>query len=288
MIDLNSLTIHSAPLEEWAKSLGYLYLYPIYSSIVAGFIFWFIFSFLPEKSRKRSFSIGIFNDLLALNNQVFSYFDFLLRHRDRSPSFFQDKIHACSLTEDDLCLALHNKVISTAYLNDPLIANQMLVVGDELIKKVAEMDLVIDRLYSFNYFLSSEEVTLLRNMHEKIHRYMPYIEGNLNRVDLFPINPSISFMAKSLLELQDDFKEFRKIIFKNKLAERNFLMQKILRLFHLGSYKACIMECKHAIKKFPSDSNWYSLFMVRSYLFLNKKIWFRYLFLNKKMLLANC
>lgn len=272
IIDCIISIIPSATLEEWAKGLDYLYLYPIYSSIVAGIIFWFIFSFLPEKRRKKSFGVGVLNDLLTLNNQVFGVFDFLLRHRDHSPSFFQDKIHACSLTEEDFCLALQNKVISQAYLYDPLIANQMLIVGVELFKKASEIDAVINRLYSFNYFLSSEEVTLLRNMHEKIHRYLPYIESNYNKRDgHFPIDPSISFMTKSLLELQDDFREFRKLIFKNKLPERNFLIQKISRLFNLGRYKACIEECKLAIKKFPSDSSLYSSFMIRCYYFLNKK-----------------
>lgn len=271
IIDSITFTTPSVALEEWAKSLSYLYLYPIYSSIVAGFIFWFVFSFLPERRRKKSFGIGVLNDLLTLNNQVFSFFDFLLRHRDHSPSFFQDKIHACSLSEEEFCLALQNKVISETYLNDPRIASQMLVVGNELIKKVAEIDVVIDRLYSFNYFLNSEEVSLLRNMHEKIHRYIPYIESNLSRVDLFPINPSISFMAKSLMELQDDFRELRKIVFKNKLAERNFMIHKVLRLFHLGNYKACIVECKHAMQKFPLDSSLFRLFTIRCYIFLNKK-----------------
>jgi hypothetical protein len=108
-------------------------------------------------------------------------------------------------------------------------------------------------------------------MHEKIHRYMPYVESNLSRADGFPINPSISFMSKSLLELQDDFRELRKIVFKNKLAERNFLIRKILRLFHLGDYKACIVECKHAMQKFPLDSSLYRLFTIRCYIFLKKK-----------------
>lgn len=264
----------------------YLYGYPVFSSIIAGFIFWIIFSYLPEKSRKKSFGVGVLNDLLTLNGQIFSYFDYLLRHRDRSPSFFQDKIHACSLTKEDISLALHNKIISSAHLSEPQLVNNMLEVKQDLIKKVSEMDIIINRLYSFNYFLSPEEVTLLRNIHEKIHRYIPYIELDVGKDGLLPINPSISFMTTSLLELQDDFRKFRKIIFKNNLKERDFLIHKILRAFNTRSYKDCIKECKLGIKHFPSDSSLYNLFLVRCYYLMNKKK-IAYLFLNDCLLSNN-
>lgn len=249
----------------------YLYWYPIVSSIFSGFIFWIIFSHLPEKSRKKSFGVGVSNDLLTLNGQIFSYFDYLLRHRDRSPSFFQDKIHACSLTKEDISLALHNKIISPDHLNDPLLGSKMLVVREELIKKVAEMDIIINRLYSFNYFLRSEEVALLRSIHGNIHCYLPYIELKVDEDGLLPVNPSISFMTNSLIELQDDFRNLRKLIFQNSLQERVFLIHKILRSFNIGSYKNCIRECKLGIKEFPSDSSLCNLFLVRCYYFLNKK-----------------
>ena len=60
-------------------------------------------------------------------------------------------------------------------------------------------------------------------------------------------------------------------IFKNNLKERYFLIHKILRSFNIGSYKNCIKECKLGVKKFPSDSSLYNLFLVRCYYFLNKK-----------------
>lgn len=249
----------------------YLYGYPVFSSIVAGFIFWIIFSHLPERNRKKSFGAGVLNDLLILNGQIFSYFDYLLRHRDRSPSFFQDKIHACLLTKDDISLALQNKIISQAHLSESQLAGNMLEVKQDLIKKVSEMDIIINRLYSFNYFLSSEVVTLLRNIHEKIHRYIPYIELDVDKDGLLPIDPSISFMTTSLLELQDDFRKFREIIFKNNLKERYFLIHKILMAFNTGSYKNCIRECKLGIMHFPSDSSLYNLFLVRCYYFMSKK-----------------
>ena len=270
-IDLITSIPLSATQVEWTTGFGYLYLYPIFSSIFAGLIFWYIFSYQPDKRRKKNFGVGVLNDLLILNNQLFGYFSSLLKHSDRCPQLFQNKLHGCSLTAEDVGLALYNKVISPAYLNDPLIANQMVIVGNSLIKQVFEIDVVINRLYSFNYFLNSEEVTLLRSMHEKIHRYIPYIQMNLGRNDLTPINPSISFMTESLMELQDDFRIFRKSIFKNKLQVRDFILNKIRMLFNTGNYKACIKECKDSIERLPCESCLSNLFIIKSYFSLNKK-----------------
>ena len=87
----------------------YLYLYPIISSGLAGILFWFIFSFLPDRDRHKSFGIGITNDLISLNNAIFGYIDSLSRTTTHSPSQFQDKIHSCSLTEEDINILLQNK-----------------------------------------------------------------------------------------------------------------------------------------------------------------------------------
>lgn len=254
-------------------SFEYLYLYPIFCSIIAGIMFWYIFSYLPEKSRRKSFGVGVLNDLLALNQQVFGFYDFLMRHQDHSPSFFQNKIQSSTLAKDEISTALQNKLISKYYLTRLQNPNDFLIVGEELVKKVTEIDVVINRLYSFNYYLSPTEVSLIRNIHEKVHRYIPYIQSNLDRgkVEFIPINPSISFMTVSLIELQNDFREFRSLIFKNKLIDRDFIVHKVLWLFNSEKYKECVKECKAWTSKLPLDSSLFDMFLIRSYHCLNNK-----------------
>ena len=251
----------------------YLYLYPIVSSIVAGLIFWLIFSFLPDRNRKKSFGIGINNDLFTLNNQIFGYFDFFLRFQENSPSCFQDKIHSSSLTEEDLNTTLQNKIISKVYLQEIPDSRQMLVVGNKLISMVAEIDKTIDRLFSFNYFLSSREVMLLRNIHENIHRYMPYIQldSNIHRTPPFPVDLSLAFMTRVLLDLQDNFRNLRKIIFNTARTESDQVIQKIQWQFYSGNYKYCIKECNIWINKFPFDSSLQSMYLIRCNFFLHRK-----------------
>lgn len=251
----------------------YLYFYPIFSSIIAGFIFWLIFSFFPERKRRQSFGVGVFNDLLLLNGQIFAYFDFLLRHKEHSPSFFQEKIHACSLRKEELSLALQNKVISKDYLYELSVANQMMIVGEALLKKVSEIDLVINRLYSFNYFLSTKEIKLLRKIHGNIHTYTPYIESNLFAdKSMLPINRSISFMASSAFTLQEDFRELRDLVFSRKdYLDRDFFITKILRSYNLKKYKECIKNCKLGCKYFLQDANFFNIFTIQCYLALGNK-----------------
>lgn len=248
----------------------YLYVYPIISSIFAGIIFWFIFSYIPERKRRISFGAGVFNDLLVLNSQIFSYFDLLLRFQKNSPSNFQDKIHGCSLSEDEIKLGLQNKIISQSYIEKSPIAHHFLSIGNEILTAATKMDVVIERLYSFNYFLSAQEVQLIRDMHEKIHRYVPYIESNIDRAEALPVNPTLAFMIGTLLPLQIDYSKFRKLIFKKNLMDRDYVISKIQRLFHCGYYKECIAECKKWILIAPFDSSLHASYLVRCYVLTNQ------------------
>lgn len=246
----------------------YLYFFPIISSIISGIIFWLIFSYFPERKRKNSFGLGIFNDLQTLNSHLFHYFDFLMRHQKNSPSFFQDKIHGATLTYDDLKLGLKNKVLSSDYLYDEEFAGSFLIVGEELIKKVTEIDIVINRLYSFNYFLSTKEVAIIRSIHSNLHRYMPYVESSLQKDEYFPVDPTISYLAHSAKDLLVDFKNLRNVLFDQKLKDRDFLLLKILRAINSGDYKSCIRLCKVGMKNFKSDSSTYELRTIQCFLYL--------------------
>jgi len=260
------------------------YLYPVFSSIVAATIFWILFAYIPERAKKRGFGVGITNDLLILNSHIFGYFDFFLKFHKHSPSVFQDKIHSSTLSRDDLNVALQNKVIIPIQLSNAAIQAKLIAVGVDLMKMVASIDEVINRLYAFNYFLSSKEVALLRNIYEKIHRYIPYIEMSIiesHRRDAhpLPVNPSLTFMAEVLLELQEDFRQLRSIVFSNRSTERSYVVSKIQWQFYSGQHKACAKECRRAIRAFPADSSLQTLYLIRCCLSLNQKS-LAYLLLN--------
>jgi hypothetical protein len=235
----------------------YLYLYPIVTSIIAGFIFWLVFSFFPDKKRNRSFSLGIINDLIKLNNMLFHYFDLLMKAHKHSPSIFQKKIHSCSLSEDEINAALQNKILNGTFNYYPELSDRLICIGNELENCRSEIDETIKRLYSFNLYLSASQVQILRNIHEKIFRYSLKMKTSttIGNMTYRPVDPSLSYMTKVLLELQEDYSQLRKVIFKNDLVERSFVISKIQRHFYSGEYKKCVAECDKWIKKFPFDSD---------------------------------
>lgn len=132
------------------------------------------------------------------------------------------------------------------------------------------MDVVIERLYSFNYFLSSKEVQLIRDIHEKIHRYVPYIESNIDRSESIPVDPTLGFMIGTLSPLQADYAKFRKLIFKKNLMSRDYVISKIQYLFHSENYKECIAQCEKWISIAKFDSSLQASYLVRCFMLTNQ------------------
>jgi hypothetical protein len=249
-----------------STSLFYLYLYPILSSIFAGFIFWVIFSYLPERSRKKNFGIGIADDLIKLNGLLFGYFDLFLKDAKHSPSRFQEKIHSCTLGKEEVELLLQNKILNFSYNFYPQISDRLIQVGDEILRGRAEIDEVIKRLYSFNLYISPNIIALLRRVQEKVFRYSAEAHAItfIGNIEYRPADPSLSYMSAVLIELQGDYRMLRQAIFKKKIFERDYVIGKIQAHFHSCRYKECIALCSKWISKFPFDAELHMTYKARS------------------------
>ncbi|MBX3652705.1 MAG: hypothetical protein KF686_00865 [Ramlibacter sp.] len=249
----------------------YLYIYPILSSVVAGFIFWIVFSLLPDRQRRSAFSLGISYDFERLDAQIFGYLDAFMSSQKREPSFLQKKIHACELTREEVLVALQNKVIAFNNLPPGIQSEQFLEMGAYSVKVASEIDITINRLYAFTYFLTGNQVALLRNLQQKVHRYVPYFELKLGTEDNWiSVDPSLSFMATVLLEIQDDFRQLRKLLYSRSLENEQFKLNKILYLFHSGQFKKCIKECKRVKKRGFANTSLQRGFLVYSLLKIGK------------------
>lgn len=244
----------------------YLYLYPILSSIFAGFIFWAIFSYFPDKQRKRIFGIGVFTDLIRVNTLLFQYFDIFLKHQRHSPSQFQDRIHSSTISEEDFGLFLQNKILGVEFDYYPEISSRLLCIGDELLKCRNEIDETVKRLYSFNMYLSPQQIQLLRDIQEKVFRYSleRTAETQVGTQKLRAIDPSLSYMRKVLAELMENHRTLRSFLFRKSRVDRNFAILKVQYFFYTGLYKQCIAECSRWINLFPFDSDLQISYKIRS------------------------
>jgi hypothetical protein len=257
--------VNMAPLFG-STSFFYLYVYPIVSSIFAGFIFWFIFSYLPERSRKKNFGIGIADDLIKLNGILFGYFDLFLKDAKHSPSRFQDKIHSCTLEKEEVELLLQNKILNSSYNFYPQISDRLIQVGGEILNARTEIDEVIKRLYSFNLYISPSIIALLRRIHEKVFRYSAesHAVTLIGKIEYRPVDPSLSYMSALLIELQHDYRTLRLAVFEEKIFERDYVIGKIQAHFHSFRYKECIALCSKWISKFPFDAELHMTYTARS------------------------
>ena len=208
-----------------------------------------------------------------MNQKLFHYFDIFMKYQKHSPSRFQHKIHSCTLSEEDINISLQNKVLNEGYLFDKKISNRLLIIGDEISETVDQIDEIIKRLYSFNLFLPSNVIQILRDIHEKLFRYTPNMVATtvVNGMPLQPVNPSISYMTKVLIELQNDYKKLRQYVFKNQIIERQFVISKMQYFFYQNDFKNCVKVCKRWIKRHPYDSELQLSYLIRSYLCMGKK-----------------
>lgn len=249
-----------------STSFFYLYLYPIVSSIFAGFIFWIVFSYLPEQSRQKKFGFGVTDDLIKLNGLLFGYFDLFLRNVKHSPSRFQEKIHSCTLTKEEIELLLQNKILNSSYDFHSHISNRLIQVGEEISRLRSEIDEVIKRLYSFNLYISPEVIALLRKIQGKVFRYSVESQAAtlIGNIEYRPADPSLSYMSAMLAELQEDYRMLRQKIFEKKIFERDYVIGKIQAYFHSRRYKECIALCSKWIAEFPFDAELHMTYKARS------------------------
>ena len=89
------------------------FIYPILLSIVAATIFWLIFSYLPERSRKIRIRTKLDLNIYQIYTRLFSLFDIVMRANNYSPSFFQQQIRGNTLTKIDVELGLQTKPLCT-------------------------------------------------------------------------------------------------------------------------------------------------------------------------------
>lgn len=269
---MEATTFYNDICQVLASNLFVAYIYPIIGSLFAALIFWILFSYIPERKKKRSFDIIISNDLFLLHSSIFSLFDLMLKANERSPSYFQHKISACSLSREDIEICLQNKARSIKDIINPQHAKNMIFIKDSYLKNSMEIEKTINKIYTLNYYLSAAEVSLLRNINETVFRYVPYLESIENTNTQFkPTNPSLSFMTNMLLDLQRHFSILSEIVFETRINTRNFYIKKIQYLFHKKSYKNCIKFCNEWIKDNPHDSILQHLYIINCEFELNNK-----------------
>lgn len=256
-------------LDAWARQSNILL--PIILSVVAAVIFWLVFSYWPDKNRRKKLRPIVDLALFDAYKQLFSLFDLVMRHSANSPSFFQSKIRAGNLSEKDIKFGLQNKCLNESYLYDPCVKDALLVVGEEILDRTLNIDELVNRVLSFHTYATAEELVLLEKIREKIRVYhfgerhiKQSCEISINGQVLRPVDPSISYRHLNFYELYEFFCQLQKLVLNHNPLDRDRFIYKVQWLYYSGQYSLCVRLIKSNSARFKNDSTLYKNYLALS------------------------
>jgi len=249
-------------VDTWAKDSNILL--PILLSIIAAVVFWTVFSYLPERKRRKKLRPVVELALFDAYKQLFSLFDLIMRHSNNSPSFYQSEIRSGKLSEDAIALGLQNKCLNESYRYDPHVKDGLLVIGQEILDRSIELDELANKVLSFNTYATAEEILLLEEIREKIRIYH-FGERHINRNCETTINghvhrtvdPSISYRRRNFYEIYRLFGRLQTVVLDSKPIDRDRFIYKMQSLYYSGQYRLCIKLIRSEGRRFENDSALY-------------------------------
>tara|TARA_R100001369_G_scaffold91352_2_gene132412 strand:- start:1086 stop:2351 length:1266 start_codon:yes stop_codon:yes gene_type:complete len=272
----NSIDDVKQDIEELKPGIFQEFFYPIILSIIAAVIFWIAFSYFPERSRKRKIRFKIEHEIYQVYTKLFSLFDTVMRFNNHSPSNYQSEIRGNKLKPRDIELGLQNKCLNEHYLYDKAIEGKLLPIGKTLADNSKKIDSSIDRIFDFNNYLTSDEILLLEEIRKKLHvydieNYNREAVSKIGSVELYPVNPSISYMKNNLSEIYELYKTLQDIIFKYPLENREIQIYMIQHYYYSEEYEKAIKAIEVGKTKYPKDKSLFIFYEINSLFKLKKK-----------------
>lgn len=270
------LTEIKQQIEKPNRSVFSEFVYPIFLSIIAAVIFWFAFSFIPERSRKLKIRGKIDLEIYQVYTRLFALFDLIMRKNNHSPSDYQQLIRGKKLSKRDIEIGLQNKCLNESYMFYPELRDNLLPIGKNLWKYENKINGIIDRLFNFSFYLNPVEILLFENIRNKLNTYEleDYNRdafAEIGGMKLHPVNPSISYMTNNFNELFDLFSQLQDLVFSNKLETRDIYISKIQYLFYSEQYVDTIKTIKKGQNKYEKDKNFMNAYIFQSLYKIGRK-----------------
>lgn len=227
--------------------------FPFIQSLVSALIFWIVFSYYPERKRKKQLRPIIELDIYSINNELFALFDLLFRINLHSASLFQEDIHSGKLKKEDFQIALQNKCLNDTYKFEQAYFS----IGENILSRYKNIEKLIDKIANLNQYADTEELLLLEQIRTNIKMYN-LNEKSINEKAVSVINSqqNLGYMHQQMFELYNLYKNLQRLIFiKSKYENRNILLHKIQYLFYSDQYTECKKVIKNGKNKYESTIN---------------------------------
>lgn len=238
--------------------------YAILLNIAAAIIFWIVFALLPERRRRNKLRPRLELGIYQVYSTLFTQFDGVMRHEAHSPSTFQKKIKAKTLNADDIELGLQNKCLNDSFLYDPNVSRLLMPIGKQMLEERSRIDRNIDRAFAFSGYLTTAEILLLERIRAKLEVYDldRQAKVTLGTSQLWPVDPSLSFMSRPLCDLYQLFLELQMFVLSNKSEDRDIVLDKVQCFYEQGQYKRCKRFVRRRQAKYPSDKVWFDFYVL--------------------------
>lgn len=256
-------------ISNWSKNS--IFIYPLILSLISALIFWITFSHIPNRNRRKKLRPVLELDVFQVYNSLFSLFDLIMRHRENSPSDYQNNIRGGLLTQTDIELGLQNKCLNESYLFDSNINQHLMVIGEEIFNRSNNIDQLINKILNLSQYASPEEIILLEQIRQEIRKY-DYGEKSVQKSaisligtqKLYPMVPVLYYRKNNFYDLYQLYMKLQNIIFTEyNYFERNIYLFKIQYLYYSSQYSKCKTFITKHEKEFKKDlifyKNYYAL-----------------------------
>ncbi|MCG6467172.1 hypothetical protein K6U37_12005, partial [Vibrio parahaemolyticus] len=228
---------------------------PIMLSLIAAVFFWFVFSFVPDRTRKNKIRIKVKHNFKNLESELFFLFNEILYYNGRHVHGNQQQIRSGKLTEEVLYKYLSFKCLSNRYLLDRIAKELFSDISGSLRARKEKAITIVDELFLLLDYLSADEILMLENIKTKLNVYSFSDSGSL----WVPVNPSINYMAGNLMELYESYYDLLCIVNRKNSSWESAIID-IQSFYYQGLWSDCYKRVKRAKKSYSDRINfldWY-------------------------------
>lgn len=225
----------------------------VVTSLIASFIFWIFFNYIPEKRRYNKVRPKVEFDIYEIYVKLGSYINIALQINEYSRYFPFDRIKTGQVTKEDFELWLQNKCLSPDYQFDEM-KDKLMPVGEALEKSAIEICSKIEKCATYFSFMSADEILILRKISAKVATYsydMP-AEEKVGKSTLRVVIPNIAYMAENFYDLSKMYVALQNIVWSYKKIDRSinkylvgdFDFNEAQKYYANGEFKKCLKYLK--------------------------------------------
>ncbi|HIF9211327.1 TPA: hypothetical protein ACX6QX_000596 [Photobacterium damselae] len=231
-------------LEKNASEIDYynLFFVPIFISCLV----WLFTTYIPEKRRTKKFRFKIELNLFKISGQLNAIFHNVMHyheHQTQSSLTYQNELISPDISFDDFKVGLQNKTYNSNNYDKE--TNRILhPIGKNLLFASNNLNSRIQELYILSDHLSPSEIMMIDNINSALNKYG--IESTLGNDISYIVDPSLTHMASTMVELHLNYQKIYNIIYKNdEIKDENFILSVTRWLYFNKRYKECLKYIKN-------------------------------------------